>query len=312
MWSRLACSFALLLLLAACATAPLSAALQRQTPAGIPRAALIADLPFFAQDAYQCGPAALATVLLHSKIEVTPEALAPLVYVPQRKGSFQIEMVAAARQYQRLVYTLEPTLSALLQEVAAGNPVLVLQNLALDMLPRWHFAVVKGYDLEARQLTLNSGRIENYRMPLTTFERTWARGGHWAQVVLAPPQLPATAQPTALFQALATLQETGQTNTAAEGFAAALQRWPDEAMLLMGSGNLHYSMGDKNSALAQFRRVTELQPDHAAAHNNAAQLLFERGEYSEALRHARQAVALGGAFAAAFQTTLDQILAAMD
>lgn len=297
-------------LLIGCATPPQSAAVLQDATLAVPPAASVSDLPFFAQDAYQCGPAALAMLLQHSGVALTPQQLVPQVYVPGRKGSFQIEMTAAARAQARLVYTLEPQLHALLQEVAAGNPVLVLQNLGLDWLPRWHFAVVKGYDLHAGELLLNSGRIENYRVKLTTFERTWARGGHWAQVVLAPDRLPATAEPGPLFNALAALQETGQHAAADLGFTTALQRWPDDSTLLLGAGNLHYALGRTAEAGAAFHRITQLQPDHAAAHNNLAQVLLEQGLHQEALGHARQAVALGGRFGAQYQATLDDIQAA--
>jgi tetratricopeptide (TPR) repeat protein len=312
MWARLACSTMLIILLQACATPPQSAALLQQTPVGLPAATLLEDLPFFAQDDYQCGPAALATVLQHSGVPLTPQALVPLVYVPGRKGSFQLEMTAAARQQGRVVYTLAPELSAILQETAAGHPVLVLQNLGLAALPRWHFAVVKGYDLEQRQLILNSGRNENYAVALGTFERTWARSNHWAQVVLPPEQLPVTAEPVALFQALAALQETGQIDTAAAGYDAALQRWPTDATLLMGAGNLRYALGDKDEAFALFQQLAGLHPDSAPAHNNLAQLLLERGDYPTALAHAQRAVALGGDFAAVYQATVDEIRAAAE
>jgi len=305
--TRLVSCLALLALLGACATPPQSAALLRQTRADLPAAVLINDLPFFAQDDYQCGPAALATVLQHSGVSLTPEDLVPLVYVPQRKGSFQIEMSAAARQQGRVVYTLVPELEALLQEAAAGHPALVLQNLGLAAWPRWHFAVVKGYDLETRQLILNSGRLENYAVALGTFERTWARAGHWAQVVLPPNQLPATAEPESLFQALTALQETGQQDTAAQAYDSALQRWPANRSLLMGAGNLRYAMGDKVAALQLFRRVTQLHTDFAPAHNNLAQLLFEQGVLPEAMLHARRAVALGGDFTPRYQDTLREI-----
>ncbi|MDZ7767929.1 MAG: hypothetical protein U5K38_02050 [Woeseiaceae bacterium] len=42
----------------------------------------LVDVPFFAQDEFQCGPAALATVLVHEGIEVTPQALKPQIYIP--------------------------------------------------------------------------------------------------------------------------------------------------------------------------------------------------------------------------------------
>ncbi|MEY4642611.1 MAG: hypothetical protein RLZZ227_2605, partial [Pseudomonadota bacterium] len=181
---------ALALLLGGCATPPQSASLLKQTAAEFAEPVSLSGIPFFPQERFQCGPAALATVLGASRVAVTPEQLAPLVYVPEREGSFQVELVAAARSFERLAYTLKPDLSALLAEVRNGRPVLVLQNLGLARYPKWHYAVVKGFDLERRKLLLNSGELEDYSVSLDTFERTWARADHWALVVVEPGQLP--------------------------------------------------------------------------------------------------------------------------
>lgn len=305
------CSLLLAVLLGACATPPQTASL-RQTQ-GLPEpVALIADLPFFPQDDYQCGPAALATMLQHAGIERSPEALVPLVYVPGRKGSFQIELTATARQAGLLAYTLDPTLETVLHEVQAGHPVLVLQNLGLSWLPRWHFAVIKGYDLTRGELVLNSGRTEHYRLSLATFERTWARAGHWAQVMLPPTQLPRTAAPQTLFSALAALQAVGRNEAAAEGFEAALQRWPDNGQLLLGAGNLFHSMGQQSRALQAFRLATRVEPASAPAHNNLAQLLLDSGQPAAALPHAERAVALGGEFASIYRATLEDVQQALE
>jgi len=58
-------------------------------------------------------------------------------------------MIAAARRNGFVAIELAPNLSDLLAEIAAGNPVVVLQNLALDWYPAWHYAVAIGYDLKA-------------------------------------------------------------------------------------------------------------------------------------------------------------------
>src|SRR5690606_32243644 len=123
------------LALGGCASAPQSSNLRAAPPPDLDEPFLIQAMPFFAQDRYQCGPAALATMLGAAGVDVTPEQLVPLVYVPQRKGSFQVEMLAAARRFGRLAYPLEPRLDALLREVRGGHPVLVLQNLGLDWYP---------------------------------------------------------------------------------------------------------------------------------------------------------------------------------
>lgn len=304
---QLSAIFWLAALLGACASVPQTRALQEQLPDALPRQAHIADLPFFPQEAYQCGPAALATVLVHSGLETTPEQLTPYVYIPERQGSLQVDLVATARSHGRLVHTLAPRLDALLQEVAMGHPVLVLQNLGLDWLPRWHYAVVKGYDIGARELLLNSGRNEDYRLKLATFERTWARAAYWALVALPADRLPATAAAGEVFSAAVALQEQQQDEAALAVLEAGLQRWPAERNLLMGSGNLQLARGSAAEAEARFRRVVELAPDYAPAHNNLAILLRDRGDVDLARQHAQTAVSLGGPFADQYAETLQSL-----
>ena len=72
--------------------------------------------------------------------------------------------------------------------------MVVLQNLGLAWLPRWHYAVLVGHDLAARQLVLRSGTTERELMGFALFERTWARSARWAFVALVPGRLPATAR----------------------------------------------------------------------------------------------------------------------
>lgn len=292
------------LMLGACISAPQSAALRQQAATELLEPAALTQVPFFPQETFQCGPAALATVLVQSGVAVTPAQLVPLVYVPGRQGSFQIEMMAAARSHDRLAYQLAPTLSALFSEVRAGNAVLVLQNLGLAWYPRWHFAVVKGFDVARGKVLLNSGLIENYEMSVTTFERTWARAEHWGLLALVPGTLPATAESGAYFTALAALQETHPEAGIVAAYLGGLHAWPDDRNLLMGYGNLLYQRGDFAGAEAQFRNAKAFHPAYAPAWNNLAQLLLEQGDEKQALVHARRAVALGGTFIATYRATL--------
>ncbi len=62
----------------------------------------------FRSSSYQCGPAALATVLAASGVEVTADELVPEVYLPGRRGSLQPELVAATRNRDRVPYVLPP------------------------------------------------------------------------------------------------------------------------------------------------------------------------------------------------------------
>jgi len=284
-----------LALLAGCAGAPQTTRLEAQPPAHLPVRVELDGTPFFPQEAYQCGPAALATVLVHTGVGITPAALTPQVFIPEREGSLQLELIAAARRQGRVPYVLAPRLQDVLAEVHAGHPVLVLQNLALGWFPRWHYAVVVGFDLDAGQLVLRSGKERRRVVPLSLFERTWARGGHWAMVVTAPGQLPETAQELPLLRSVAAFEALGDVAAARRGYEAAVQRWPESVAGWMALGNAGYAQGDQLRAESAWRRALALAPDYAPALNNLAQLLFEQGHREEALSLAQRAVVADGA-----------------
>ncbi|MBC7952645.1 MAG: PA2778 family cysteine peptidase [Rhodospirillaceae bacterium] len=253
--------------------------------------ARVAGVPFFPQTERACGPASLAMVLTWSGVPVSPEAVSTQVYTPGREGSFATDMMAAARRNGRLAVPVTQ-LPDLLTELAAGHPVLVFQNLGLDIWPVWHFAVAVGYDLPERKVVLHSGIEDSQRLSLDTFELTWDRADRWALVVLPPDQLPATATEPAVVAAAAGLERVGLADAAAQAYGAALSRWPDSLGAAMGLGNARYALNDRNGAEAAFRLAVKHHPDSAAGWNNLAHVLLERGRGKEARIAADKAFAL--------------------
>jgi tetratricopeptide (TPR) repeat protein len=280
------------LALSGCAT-PQVSQLEADWPAQLPARANIENVPFFAQEQYQCGPAALAMVARAAGVEVQPEDLTEQVYLPGRHGSLQLEMLAASRRRGLLAYRLAPRLEALLREVANGNPVLVLQNLTFSFAPLWHYAVVVGYDRERNSIVLHSGVTERLEMSLFTFERTWARSAHWAMVALQPTQLPATAEPDA-YMVAATALERVQPAAAQIAYATALKAWPGQRAAMLGAGNAAYGLGQLEQAAAAYQAATRQHTDFADAWNNLAQVLLELGRVQQASQAIKRAVALGG------------------
>jgi tetratricopeptide (TPR) repeat protein len=274
---------------------------------GLPDRAELTAVPYFAQQSHQCGPAALAMALRAAGIAATPESLAPQVFLPQREGSLQAELLAGARRSGALAMSIPRHLPALLAEVAAGTPVIVLQNLGLDWMPRWHYAVVIGYDLAKEEILLRSGAESRQAMPLSTFEHTWRRGGYWGMVVLQPDRLPVTAEEATAVAAAVAFEKTNPPASARQAYQAALERWPGNAVRWIGLGNTAYAVGDRMAAAAAFRRATEENPGNAAAFNNLASILAEIGEFTAARRAAQVAVQLGGLWRDAATATLREI-----
>lgn len=310
-WSTVPRTFLILTLfgLAACASTPQSNQLLNAGAESLfVDSVLLTNIPFNPQQDYQCGPASLATILQAADIETTPDDLVPQVYLPARQGSLQVEMLATARRYGRIAYVLPPALKSILKEVKQGRPVLVMQNLGLSWYPRWHYAVVVGYDLNQEELILNSGRTEQYRVSLPLFERTWQRANRWAMIVLAPGELPVDAEELPYLTAMTALARTKPAIDMEAAYLVGTARWPNSVLLTMGLGNVYYQQGQQSAAIKTFTRVLALDPNYAAAHNNLAQVLFDSGDKPHALDHAQTAVLLGGAHKEIFQTTLNAIL----
>lgn len=248
----------------------------------------------------------MAMVLTWSGLSVSPEKLKKEVYTPKRKGSLQHDLKAVARRYGRLAYEIY-NMQELLQEVAAGHPVIVLQNLGLNFFPKWHYAVVVGYDLNLNHLILHSGGTKGFKSKFCVFYNTWKRSKCWGLVVLKPGVLPATAERVRYLEAVLGLEQAKKWNAAAKAYQLALFRWPNSITAVMGRGNCLYRLGNLEDAEKVFRGALEIHPNRPELYNNLAQVLMEMDRYKEALGVSQIAVSLGGAHKKIFIETLQEI-----
>jgi len=233
--------------------------------------------PFFPQQEYQCGPAALATVLVASGVDVSPDALTPLVYLPGRRGSLQIEMQAAPRNFGRLAYPLARNLDAIIAELDAERPVLVLHNYGIPRLPRYHYAVVIGYESATSSMILRSGITQRQVLSAATFMRAWDNGGRWALVLLRPGELPATANAATYLESAASFERKASPTDARLAFDAATRRWPDQVIAWVGRGTAEYRAGSLPAAARDYGTAVRLDGSNIGARNNLAMTLLELG-----------------------------------
>jgi tetratricopeptide (TPR) repeat protein len=274
----------------------------------------LADTPFFPQRDYQCGPAALAIVLAASGVAVDADELVAEVFLPGRRGSLQPELVAAARKRGRLPYLVAPQLQALVAQLVAGTPVMVMQKLGAGPWPGWHYAVLVGYDAATDAFLLRSGTDQRLEVPARRFLTTWDRAGRWAMVTLTPGVLPALAEPARYTEAAAGLEAVGRLDDAERAYEAATRQWPGEALPRLGLANLAYARGDLRAAERGYREAIELEPGNVAARNNRAEVLMKLGCPASARQEieAAHALAAGGPLAAAVAATAIRIAATPD
>jgi len=281
----------LLLLLTGCARSPV---LLESTKASLTAQTELTDVPFYAQTEYQCGPATLAMVLNHEGVDVGLDELIPQVFLPGRDGSVQPEMLATVRRYERLAIPIRSTMDALLTHLEAGEPVVVMQNLALPAFPMWHYAVAIGFDLPNETLVLRSGEIERHTLSFSRFDATWARTERWGFVVSEPGTLPEGVTARNALEAISAFEEQHGSEKTLSSWQAFSERFPQNPTGQFALGNALYADGQPEAALAAFETATSLDPEMGAAWLNLAIIQFQQARLADARASLTQAASLEG------------------
>jgi len=277
-----------------------------------PDAVHVPGVVAFGQEDGRCGPAALASMLTWSGLDIRPSDLEAMTWDPDAGGSLQASLVAAARRHGRIAYEIHG-IKRLEEELAAGFPVLVLLNQGLSWWPAYHYAVVASLDTKNGFVVLASGEPCLEQFPFSLFRRMWDRADNWGLLVIDPAsgRLPASVSPDRWVEAVYGMERAQQHEAARAGYAEALKRWPEHPGALMGKANTLYALGKVCAAADTLAFAASVHPESAPILNNLAHVRLLMGNPSAALEAADRAVAIGGAHADAYRETRKKIRAAL-
>jgi len=208
-------------LLAACAGGPQLLPETKRLPERVE----LTDVPFFQLSDAQGGPSALAALLNHFGVVTSPGLVDERIQQLAKGKPVQEGLATVVRSYDLLVYPLPGSLDALLQQVSAGHPVLVMQD-RLFAGPGSQFALVVGYDQRERTLVLRSGNSRRWYTSFSSFDDAWAEAGRWAVLIQPVNQLPAQPEEQIWLQAARDLQQQGRVEAAQRALNTARQIWP--------------------------------------------------------------------------------------
>jgi ABC-type bacteriocin/lantibiotic exporter with double-glycine peptidase domain len=147
------------------------------------RGHLISTVPFIAQDAYQCGPAALAMVLRYWGAAAEADEIGRALYLPSARGVLNLELEFQARRRGFRTEAFEGTLERVKAELRRDRPLIVFQDLGRGGVSVPHFAVLLGFDDQAEVVVLHSGTTPYHRLSYREFLRTWASRRGWTLLV---------------------------------------------------------------------------------------------------------------------------------
>lgn len=141
----------------------------------------IENVPFFPQEAYQCGPASLAGLLNYWGIKVSPDDIANEIYSSSAKGTLTFDMKFYAEKFGLRASTYKGSLADIKEKIDAGYPLIVLVDFGFWIFKKGHFMVVTGYDTNG--VIVNSGKERKKFILNNDFLRLWERTEFWTLLI---------------------------------------------------------------------------------------------------------------------------------
>ncbi len=222
---------------------------------------------FIKQSDKNCGPATLTMALRAAGFQANLDEITHQVFVKEKEGTLPMDMVAAARREGAMAVPVR-SLVGILNEVAAGHPVVAMENLGLSWYPKWHYSLVIGYDLPTQNLIMHSGTEAATTKTFNYFEHSWTLADSWSLVLLRPGELAASASELDHLQAAVGLELADRPADAKLAYEAILKRWPRSLGAHIGLANMAYQNKDLTMTMHLLRTATELHPDSLAAKHN--------------------------------------------
>lgn len=135
---------------------------------------IIDDVPFHAQvGRYDCGPAALASLLGQRGESVSLEEIRAATYTPSLRGSLLPDLENYARSLGYEARSGRGDLVLLRESIDADTPVLIPLEMGRWKLTRPHYVVVYGY--AGSDFFVHGGRQGNLAIAARDLDRRWQK-----------------------------------------------------------------------------------------------------------------------------------------
>jgi predicted double-glycine peptidase len=147
---------------------------------------IIENVPFYPQQAYQCGPSSLAGVLNFWGVAVSPAEIAADIYSESAKGTLDVDMIFYAERKGLEARQYEGSIDDIKRNVNSCYPMIVLVDYGFWIHQRNHFMVIIGYNENG--VIANSGRERLKFISFHNFLSAWRRTKFWTMLVSPKPR----------------------------------------------------------------------------------------------------------------------------
>ncbi|MGD0651578.1 MAG: PA2778 family cysteine peptidase [Verrucomicrobiia bacterium] len=262
------------------------------------------SVPFIAQKANYCGPAALAMLANYHGHKVSQDEIAAAIYLPEIRGTLTADLADYAARFNLWVRQYRGTQADLRHKLAAGVPVIVLGRFGAN----FHYFVVLGFDDFTQTVIVHSDSRPCLELRQEDFLRFWNNAERWTLLVCPPDRAMWTLSADEHNDLGVFLERTGHLAAAAGNYRRATELQPANSCFQMNLGNALIKQKLFTEAAAANARAVKLDPGNADAMNNLAWTYCELGaNLDEAVQLCERAVKLRPSSSAYYLDTLGSV-----
>ncbi len=243
------------------------------------------NVPSVAQTAYQCGPAALESVIRYWGRSADAASIGKTLYKSGTRGVFNFSLA----QYMKTIgfwneVHEEQSEEDLKQWIRRGFPPIVMLDSGFLWARTYHFIVLKGFDDDLRIFYANTGVLQTQAIDYGEFERRWKKADTWSLIVSPPEKVNWELNETQSIEIALIFEKNGNLSQAERWLGSALIKNPKSLTAKFNLANIYTQSNRSEQAKIIYRELLKQNPSWSEISNNLAWIYYEEGHYEDALK----------------------------
>jgi tetratricopeptide (TPR) repeat protein len=255
----------------------------------------IRNVPPVAQSAYQCGPAALESVLRYWGKEAPADLITRDLYQPGSRGIFNFMLAQYARSRGFWTQTDDADEAALKSWMLKDIPPIVMLRTGPPLLwvSNFHFIVVKGFDDTHQIFYANTGKAQTQAIADKQFRKRWKSAGRWSLIICPAEKVDWELDAEAAADLAFLLETSRRLDLAEKWYQYALEKNPQKQVARFNLANVYLKTERWDKAENLYLDLLKEKPESAPLSNNLAWVYIEKGKYQEAIHVIQEAFKKG-------------------
>jgi len=255
----------------------------------------VRNVPPVAQSTYQCGPAALESVLRYWGKEAQADLISRDLYQPGSRGIFNFMLAQYARSQGFWTESGDIDESKLKLWILKDIPSIVMLRTGplLLWVSNYHFVVVNGFDDANQIFYANTGKAQTQAIPYKQFRKRWKGSGCWRLIICPPDKVDWELDAEAAADLAFLLETSKRLDLAEKWYQYALEKNPKKHIVRFNLGNVYLKTERWDEAENLYLDLLEEKPESAPVSNNLAWIYIKKGKYQEAVHAIQEAFVKG-------------------